>query len=175
MSTLLERSAADATPATGCVGCSVGRDALTGFGELDVAAAVRTLRLGPVPKRDRLEPNDDVGFVAAPIHGRKVHFRATIDTWDDPTDVYRVKLQRGHRITVRVPPATNIDVSLALWKPETHSLATAKDSQRAARSVHPPGMMEKMRYVAGESGWYFIQVKLAKPGSGSYKLRIRHN
>ena len=86
-----------------------------------------------------------------------------------------MKLQRGHRITVRVPPATNIDVSLALWKPETHSLATAKDSQRAARSVHPPGMMEKMRYVAGESGWYFIQVKLAKPGSGSYKLRIRHN
>jgi Subtilase family len=175
VSTLLERSATDATPATGCDGCSVGRDALTGFGELDVAAAIHTLRTGPVPKRDRLEPNDDVGFVAARVTGRKVHFRATIDTWDDPTDVYRVKLKRGHRISVRVPPSSNVDVSLVLWKPDTHSLATAKDSQRAARSVHPPGMPEKMHYVARESGWYFVQVKLAKPGSGSYKIRIRHS
>ena len=175
VSTLLERSAVDATPTTGCDGCTVGRDSLTGFGEMDVASAIHNLRLGPVPKRDRLEPNDDVGFLAARLSGRKVHFRATIDTWDDPTDVYRVKLQRGHRISVRVPPATNIDVSLALWKPETHSLETAKDSQRAARSVHPPGMTEKIRYVADETGWYFIQVKLAKPGSGSYKIRIRHS
>ena len=38
----------------------------------------------------------------------------------------------------------------------------------------PPGMPEKMRYRATESGWYFIQVKLAKPGSGSYKIRIKH-
>jgi len=172
--TLLERSADDATPATGCDGCSPGRDALTGFGELNVASAIRTLRLGPVPKRDRLEPNDDVGFLAAPITERKAHFRATIDSWDDPMDVYRVKLQRGHRISVRIPWATNIDVSLALWKPETHSLANATDSQRAARSVHPPGMPEKLRYRATESGWYFIQVKLAKPGSGSYKIRIKH-
>jgi hypothetical protein len=175
VSTLLERTATDATPATGCDGCSLGRDALTGFGELDVAAAIQRLRLGPVPKHDRLEPNDAVGFVAAPITRRKVRFRATIDTWDDPTDVYRVKLQRGHRISVRVPPSSNVDVSLVLWKPETHSLATATDAQRAARSVHPPGMPEKMRYVARESGWYFIQVKLAKPGSGSYKIRIRHS
>jgi len=175
VSTLLERSATDATPATGCAACIVGRDPLTGFGELDVAAAIRTLRLGPVPKRDRLEPNDDVGFVAARITKRRAHLRATIDTWDDPTDVYRVKLQRGHRISVRVPPSSNVDVSLVLWTPETHSLATAKDSQRAARSVHPPGTPEKIRYVASESGWYFIQVKLAKPGSGSYKIRIKHN
>ncbi len=175
VSTLLERSASDATPATGCDGCAVGRDSLTGFGELDVAATIRTLRLGTIPKRDRLEPNDDVGFVAAPIHGRRVHFRATIDTWDDPTDVYRVKLKRGHRISVRVPPSSNVDVSIVLWKPSTHSLVTSKDSQRAARSVHPPGMPEKMRYRATKSGWYFVQVKLAKPGSGSYKIRIRHN
>jgi subtilisin family serine protease len=175
VSTLLERTATDATPATGCDTCSVGRDALTGFGELDVAAAIQRLRLGPVPKRDRLEPNDDVGYAAAPITGRKVRFRATIDTWDDPTDVYRVKLQRGHRISVRVPPSSNVDVSIVLWKPETHSLATATDSQRAARSVHPPGMPEKMHYVAPESGWYFVQVKLAKPGSGSYKIKIRHS
>ena len=67
-----------------------------------------------------------------------------------------------------------MDVSLVLWTPETHSLATAKDSQRAARSVHPAGMPEKIRYVVTESGWYFIQVKLAKPGSGSYKIRIKH-
>lgn len=175
VSTLLERSATDATPATGCAACLVGRDSLTGFGELDVAAAVHTLRVGPVPKRDHLEPNDDVGFVAAPIRSKKVHFRATIDTWDDPTDVYRVRLRRGRRLSVRVPPSSNVDVSLVLWKPETHSLATATDSQRAARSVHPQGMPEKIRYVAPETGWYFIQVKLAKPGSGSYKIRIKHS
>jgi hypothetical protein len=170
---LLERNAADATPATGCDACSPGRDALTGFGELDVAAAIRSLRLDPLQPRDRLEPNDDVGFIAAVVKGPRARIRATIDSWDDPNDVYRVKLRRGQWIRARLRSSSDLDLSLALWKPATHSLATARDSDRARRSVHPPGVTEGLRYRAKQSGWYFLQVKLAHAGSGPYRLRLR--
>jgi subtilisin family serine protease len=172
VSTVLERTATDASSASGCEACSVGRDSLTGFGELDVTAAVQALRTGPLPARDRFEPNDDVGFVAAPMHGRKLRTRAAIDSWDDPDDVYRIKLRRGHWVSVLVRAGADIDVSLALWKPSLHSLASAHDALRARRSVHPPGAPERLRYRARKSGWYFLQVKLARPGSGSYRLRI---
>jgi hypothetical protein len=173
VSTLLERNATDATQATGCDACSPGRDDLTGFGELDVAAAIRALRLDPLPPRDRLEPNDDVGFVAGVVKAPRVRIRATIDSWDDPNDVYRVKLRRGQWIRARLRSSSDLDLSLALWKPQTHSLATARDSDRARRSVHPPGATERLRYRAKQSGWYFLQVKLAHAGSGPYRLRIR--
>ena len=175
VSTLLERSASDATPATGCDACSVGRDSLTGFGELDVAAAIRALRLGPVPAGDRFEPNDDIGFVSAPVSAKQFRLRATIDFWDDPNDVYRVRLKRGHWISALVRSSGGLDVSLVLWKPAAHSLSTVHDSQRARRSVHPPGTPERLRYRARKTGWYFLQVKLARPGSGAYRLRILHS
>jgi subtilisin family serine protease len=172
ISKLLERTAADATPATGCSACTSGRDSLTGFGSLDVSAAVRAVRNGVLPTRDRLEPNDDAGLSAAPIYAKKIGLRATIDYWDDPTDVYRIPLKRGQRVTVRVRAGNSVDVSLALWKPALRSLVSAKDSLRAARSIHPPGAPEWLTYRARSSGWYYLQVKLAAPDSGPYTIRF---
>ncbi|MGB2874540.1 MAG: S8 family serine peptidase [Gaiellaceae bacterium] len=174
VSTLLERTAIDATPATGCPTCSPGRDAASGFGYLDEAAAVRALRTGPLPVPDRAEPNDDIS-TAATIRGHKVRLRATIDYWDDPNDVYRIKLRRGQWVSVLVQTRPDLDVSLALWKPALRSLADAQDSLRARRSVHPAGVPEFLRYRARESGWYYLQVKLARPGSGPYWMRILHS
>jgi subtilase family protein len=169
---LLERTAGDATPASGCDACTSGRDELTGFGSLDVSAAVRAVRSGVLPTRDRLEPNDDAGLSAAPIYRRRFGLRATLDYWDDPTDVYRIPLKKGERVTVRARAGTAVDVSLALWKPALHSLADAKDSLRAARSVHPPGVNEWLTYRARTSGWYYLQVKLARLDSGPYSIRF---
>ncbi len=59
---LLERSATDSTPSTGCRPCTVGRDPLTGWGALVVARAVAELRAHlALPPPDRLEPDDDTG------------------------------------------------------------------------------------------------------------------
>ena len=62
---LLERSAADESAANGCTLCPPGRDALTGWGRLDVQAALTDLTTGtPLPPPDRYEPNDDAGSFA---------------------------------------------------------------------------------------------------------------
>ena len=167
---LLERNAVDATPGNGCDSCSAGRDALTGFGRLDVAAAIRALN-GPLPAADRLEPNDDAGSEAAHVFRRTFRVRATLDPWDDPTDVYGVRLRRNREVSV-LARARDTDVSLALWKPALHTLGDARAGLRAARSIHPLGAPERIRYRARRSGWYYLQVKLARPTFGSYSLRI---
>jgi hypothetical protein len=170
---LLERTATDATPATGCDACTVGRDMLTGFGSLNMSAAVHAVRSGPLPTLDRLEPNDDAGLAAAPIYRKRIGLRATLDYWDDPTDVYRIPLKRGQRITVRARANASVDLSLMLWKPKLHSLFNATSSLRAARSIHPPGAPEWLSYRAPKSGWYYLQVRLAGTGdSGPYTIRF---
>ena len=170
VSAILERSADDATPADGCSGCSVGRDSLTGNGRLDVTAAIHALR-GPLPPPDRFEPNDDTGIEAQPVYSGKLRAKATLDSWDDPNDVYAIKLNRGQRLGVGVRSG-DLDTSIVLWKPALQSLATATDNLRARRSIHPAGNPERIRFRAGRAGTYYLQVKLAKPGSGRYSIRI---
>jgi hypothetical protein len=171
VSYLLERSASDATPATGCGDCAVGRDDATGFGRLDLEAAVEALK-GPLPAGDSREPNDDVRMHAAPVYRHSFQTRATLDPWDDPTDVYKIPLARGERLSVRVSAGSGFDVSLVLWKPSVLALADARDSQRAARSIHPAGAPERISYRARAGGWYYLQVKLVRPVFGAYTVRI---
>ena len=93
---ILERTATDANAGNGCRACRLGRDAYTGWGRLNVAAALAALA-GPLPPADALEPNDDAGSSAWPLSGRSGTLRATVDFWDDQSDVYRVLLRRGDR------------------------------------------------------------------------------
>jgi len=171
VSTLLERDANPASPDNGCLQCSGSRDALSGWGKLDVGAAVKALRVGHVPVPDRFEPNDDIR-TGTHIRSGHAHFRATIDWWDDPYDVYRVHLSAGQSVTVAAAPRLAADISLVLWKPGLPALAYAVDSLRAKRSVHPPGDTEHIHYRATAPGWYSLEVLLANRGSGSYRIRI---
>jgi hypothetical protein len=171
VSTLLERTATLATPDNGCLQCSGSRDSLSGWGKLDVSAAVKALRGGHAPVRDRFEPNDDIR-IGARIRSNRASFHATIDWWDDPFDVYRIHLRAGQSVSVAVKPRVAADISLVLWKPELRALADAHDSLRAKRSVHPPGATEWIHYRATAPGWYSLEVLLAKSGSGSYRIRI---
>ena len=165
---ILKSSAGDATPASGCDSCSPGPDPLTGFGRLDVGSALDALQ-GNLPAPDRLEPNDDVG-VAATISGQR-SMRATLDWWDDPTDLYRVYLRRGQGISVLVR-SSKVDPSIVLWKPGLRSLSKARSDLRARRSIHGPGVPERLAYRASKGGWYSLQVKLARPGFGPYRIRL---
>jgi len=169
ISQILRTTADDARPDNGCDECTPGPDALTGFGRLDIGRAMSVLAAGG-PLADRLEPNDDTGSHAAVVN-RKRNIRATLDWWDDPTDVYRVYLRRGQRVSVVVTSAS-VDPSLILWKPGLRRLADARSDLRARRSIHAPGVPERISYRAFRNGWYYVQVKLARPAIGPYRIRL---
>ena len=57
---IIERSTADAKATTGCVPCAAGRDSRSGWGTLDVTAALEALA-EPLAPADRYESNDDAG------------------------------------------------------------------------------------------------------------------
>ena len=174
VSWLLERTATPATPDNGCLDCPYGRNALSGWGKLNIAAAVRALRGGDAPTPDRFEPNDDI-VIGHAIRRQKVRFRATVDFWDDATDVYRIKLRRGQRVTVTARPSSSLALSVVLWKPTLGSLAAARAKFRARREANGPGAVDRFTYRARKTGWYSLQVSTTRAGFGTYSLRVRRS
>ena len=174
VSWLLERTATPATLENGCTDCPPGRNALSGWGKLNIAAAVRAVRGGQAPVPDRFEPNDDI-VIGHAIQGQRAHFRATVDYWDDTNDVYRIKLRRGQRVTVAARPSSNLALSVILWKPALASLAAASSKFRARREDNGPGLLDRFKYRARKTGWYSLEVSTMRPGFGSYSLRIRRS
>jgi subtilisin family serine protease len=169
VSAILKLSADDATPANGCADCGPGPDSLSGFGRLDVGAALDALQ-SPVPDADRFEPNDDAGGEAAIVYQR-MSATATLDWWDDPNDVYRIHLVRGQRLSVLVS-SEKVDPSIVLWKPGLHQLDDARSDLRAKRSIHPAGTPERIHFRAHRTAWYTLQVRLARPGFGPYRIHL---
>jgi len=171
VSAILKETASDARADNGCAECSPGPDPLSGFGRLDVSAALDALQ-GPPPPPDRFEPNDDAGSQAAIVY-HSLTATATLDWWDDPNDVYRIHLVKGQRLSVLVhADPKKIDPSIYLWKPGLQSLADARSDLRARRSVHGPGVPERIRFKAHRTAWYSLQVKLARPGFGPYRIHL---
>ncbi len=168
VSTLLERHADDVDPANGCADCPAGRDALSGWGRLDVAAAVNAVTSGALPAPDRYEPNDDIPQVHHALWGRKPGLTATVDYWDDRVDVYRVKLARGQRLHAGV--RAGVAVALTLWRPGT-STVFARRGGKVARSAGA-GKKEHLSFRARTAGWYYVEVRDSGPGRGRYSLRL---
>ncbi len=175
VASILKRSAFDAEPATGCKRCPSGRDELTGWGVLDIASAVDSLS-GSVPEADRYETNDQAGTAAPRIWGRKgQRIRATIDFWEDPVDVYSVRLLRGERLVARLRGPRGTDVNLFLWKPGTRRVqGLAADRRLLAARSQTPGSIERIRIRrVRQSGWYYLEVKASAQGSGTYTLSFQ--
>ena len=169
---LLERTAVDATAENGCRECAALRDAYTGWGRLDVTAAVQALE-GPLPPRDRYEPNDDAGEQqATTLWGSIRRIEATLDYWDDQTDVYRVKLRRGQAVYASVRGPVRTDTNLLLWRPGTTDVDDLGKQDLRARQASRPGPRQQLGYRARKTGWFYVQVKLASPGSGGYRLTV---
>jgi subtilisin family serine protease len=168
---LLTRTARDVSAATGCRGCPLQRDALTGWGRLDVTAALRQLS-GQIPAKDRLEPNDDAGNRAVMLWGQTRKLEATLDFWDDQNDVYAIRLRRGQPVYVSVRGPSGHDTNLILWKPGTKHIDDLASLRRVARQSARPGSREYLSYRAPKAGTYYVQVKLGARGAGRYKLVI---
>ena len=162
---LLESSAVDAVPATGCVACASGRDRFTGAGALDQTAALELLSAGP-PPADRFEPNDSVGL-SYKLFGTSRTVDATLDYWNDRDDIYRVYLRAKTRF--RVTAEGPIHPSLALWRPGTQAVDAASAGVRRL-AVRPQGGL--LAYRVKATGWYVVHVTLTRPGSGSYRLDV---
>ena len=167
---LLERAATDMTPETGCRRCTVDRDATSGWGRLDIAAAVSfdARRLPPI---DRYETNDDAGARAWRIPNRTVNLRASVDYWDDQDDVYAVRLRRRERIVATLSRGAG-NLNLVVWRPGTRRVNGLRTPTMMVTRSAGPGAFEVVRWTARRSGVHYVHVKMSEPGASRYILRI---
>lgn len=140
---LLRRTARDAGPD--------GWDARTGFGVLDVQAALTA----PAPLSDPGEPNDDIDLVNArgvfaaarpPLTapGRlSARLTASLDAAADPHDVYRVYVPGGRLLRITVTPQGPVDV--AVWSPRARTVLRAP-AMRLALADRPGSQVERLTY-----------------------------
>jgi subtilisin family serine protease len=169
VATLLEHTADDVNAANGCTRCGLLRDPLSGWGRLDIAKAIAALA-GPLPPPDRYETNDNAGTQAKTLWGKRYSFTATVDYYDDPVDVYRIALSGGERVTASLSGAwPGASMDLVLWKPSTRRVDDLRAKRlRAAQAIG--GSSQHVAYTAPGRGWYYLEVKVASPGSGPYTL-----
>ena len=164
-------SSTDAAPASGCPSCRPGRDALTGWGRLDVAAALARAETGGVAAPDTLEPNDGAGSGAWTLWGRAARtLHPTLDFWDDPSDVYRVRADAGTRLAATL--AGPAGARLALWRPGTEQIAAATRRTPFAWRSPPrprPSSGSRTAFPAGGAAGTTSR-RQARPGAGPYAL-----
>ena len=170
---LLERSATDSNPSTGCRRCIGSRDPYTGWGELDIAAALRAVG-GPLPAPDRYESNDDAGSRAFTVWGRSIELTATLDFWDDQIDVYKLKLRKGQTVSVSLHGPAGTRPNLVLWRPGTQQVEGLSPELQSRRLTQAVGGGSSTHFLhrARQTGWYYVELKLPRPGAGQYRLHV---
>jgi subtilisin family serine protease len=164
VSRILERHTDDVNAASGCDQCPDGRDKYSGWGSLDVTKAVDFVNSGsPLPPTDRFEPNDK-SSQAHRLWGRRPDIAATLDYWDDPVDVYRVRLVRGQHLHVRAAARwSNAAVRLTLLRHEP--------KVRVARTARA-GRTQRLSYRAPHTGWYDVSLLVKRHSGGRYALQL---
>lgn len=161
--TLLERSALDVNAASGCPGCPSGRDRFSGWGRLDVAKAVAAVNAGTIPPSDSREPND-TRAEASGVATRIAKVAATLDYWDDPVDIYRVRLERGAKLAVRIR---------ARWRNAKVRLELLDGNGTVLRGRNAtPAAGPHLVYRAPATGWYYVELRDTH-GAGPYALSLR--
>jgi subtilisin family serine protease len=170
VATLLERTAVDVTPATGCRVCPTGRDSLTGWGRLDITGALEALA-GPLPSADTREPNDGPGALASTVWGSAATIEATTDWWDDRIDVYRLYVRRGQLLNASVTGPADPGASLALWRPGTTEVVGTSKRVLAMRAALA-GPAGTLAFRPKVTGWYYLEVAARRTASGAYTLTI---
>jgi hypothetical protein len=162
---------------------SEGFDRDTGFGVLDIPAALTT----QAPLKDPQEPNDDIRQVranglfraaAAPItapNRPRATFRARIDITEDPDDVYRVLVPAGQIVRITATPDTDVD--LDVWKPGATSVflrGAARTRNLLATSGKDGKAVERVSVRnRTKTGFYaYVDVYLPNngPGDAEYTL-----
>jgi hypothetical protein len=156
-----------------------GWDADTGYGVLDVAAA---LAKAPPPV-DKLEPNDDIEWVdgrafgepdRAVFRGRGTkRLRSLVDRLEDPVDVYRVKVRPG-RARVSVNPSFG-DVELAVFNRRADTVGRRRG--RLTRRDREGDRTERytIRNRTGRKRIYYVAIGVSPDSTGldaGYRLKV---
>ncbi len=145
-----------------------GRDPASGFGMLDVGAALAL----PAPVRDPFEPNDDIDQVdpasgndhskAPPLTTRsKRHSRIAgrVDEWEDPHDVFRVWLPARAWVTATLRADANAIVSL--YSSTARTVESRFGSTGRLAQAHASGTLQRLVYRnAGPGRWAYVAVAL---------------
>ena len=170
VSRILERHADDVNAANGCDDCPDGRDKYSGWGRLDVTKAVNLPQLGEPAAAVRSLRAERQLSQAHKLWGIRPRLDATLDFWDDPVDVYRVRLERGQRLHARLEAGwANASVGLTLLRPGPKSMHGRPSL--AARTAHP-GSKQRLSYRAPRGGWYDLKLRIARHGGGHYALDL---
>jgi hypothetical protein len=151
---------------------TTGRDSTNGYGVVNPRAAV-TLQ---GPPDDAEEVNDDVKWLSGSTRlnevGRPLVISATADQYEDPDDVYAVRLARGGRIRAVIthgPPR----LDLYLWNPTTRTVGTENGNLERHLIDYRPGTARRgiIAYRAPRAGVYYFDV-FARRGGGTYALAL---
>ena len=126
-------------------------------------AALEALRKATgIPPADAYESNDDAGAGAHPF-GPPRTITATLDYWDDPTDVYAIKLRRGESLFAHLTSSIPLG-KMQLWTPGTTHVGDPRacSANRAARST-PVGEQQRLVFRRAVAGKYFLEVRVGAP------------
>jgi Subtilase family len=149
----------------------------TGFGLLSVGNALAVRR----PPRDPAEPNDDMVWVDGRAFGRPDRFvyagrrarlTALLDSFEDPADVYRVRLRPRSRVRVSADPTRSDDVALASYRSSARSLRARPLARSARRGRRTESITLRNRSRRARA--FYVAVAI-QPGSrdldAAYALR----
>ena len=108
----------------------------------------------------------------------KARFNATTDYWNDPVDVYRIKLAKGQRISLVLngPQGANSTLGALASRDEDRRRPFSGGTEETARSVgplRPDGKISAFRARTG--GWHYVSVQMTTKDSGAYSLQYRRS
>lgn len=158
-----------------------GYDSETGYGKLNMRAALAK----KPPARDPLEPNDDIPFVDGRAFGKPMRaiwkgrgttkLTALLDRYEDPADVYRVKVPARRVVKIQVKPGFG-NPDLEVYRAGTRSLSSGGGLVAASR--RPGGRTDQVR-VRNRGGRTRTALVAVYVPAGTrvldsrYRLRIR--
>ncbi|HEX8083605.1 MAG TPA: hypothetical protein VF529_04890, partial [Solirubrobacteraceae bacterium] len=155
-------------------------DSATGYGKLDLGAALAK----PPPARDPLEPNEDFRFIDGRAYGHRARaiwtgrsparLTALLDLFEDPSDVYRIRVPPHRTVRIRVRPRFgNTDLDVYAGGAPT----VASDRGLIARSRHkgrrPDGARLRNRGTKTRTAYIQVYVRGRHPLDSRYTLSVR--
>lgn len=172
---LLRSSARDVGPK--------GRDAQTGFGVVNVASALTA----KAPADEPGELDDDVYWVRGRYaanhpfqlsHRRRSRMiKDRLGVFNDPIDVFRLKLRKGDTLVAQLRGARGTRFGLAMFNARTgpFDISQGRTRHLSDESDHR-GPGELMRDRISRSGTYYLSVLTVRrdpPGGTTYTLRLK--
>jgi hypothetical protein len=158
-----------------------GWDASTGFGALDLKAALARTP----PPADPKEPNEDIPFVNGSAFGRRdapiwsgkgrAKLFATLDHYEDPSDVYRLRIPGRKLVRIRATPRFG-DPDLEVYDGAAKHVATKRHRVVRSRRHGRRSEYVTVRNRGGTTRTAYVRVFTSGRGSGldaAYTLTVR--